>query len=91
MVRNYRLFFEDSSILIVTFESDAVSQERKEVSHMATAQSQKFQKVECGPECGFMVKSSDEQELVRIVKEHAEKHHHMKVSDQEIKKMIKPA
>ncbi len=47
-----------------------------------------LKKVECDPACGFMVRSHDEQEIYRIVKEHAFKSHNMKVSDKELKEKI---
>jgi predicted small metal-binding protein len=45
--------------------------------------------VSCGPECGFMVKSRNEKELISIVKTHAKSMHHKKVSDKDVKGMIK--
>ncbi len=47
-----------------------------------------LKKVECDPTCGFMVRSHDEQEIYRIVKDHAFKSHKMKVTDKELKEKI---
>jgi len=50
-----------------------------------------LKKIECEPQCGFLVRSHDEKELVRIAKEHAEKAHKMTVSEKDIKEMMKAA
>jgi predicted small metal-binding protein len=48
--------------------------------------------ISCDPICGFMVRSHDENELVEMIKAHAaKKHPGMKMTDEEIKAMIKPA
>jgi predicted small metal-binding protein len=48
--------------------------------------------ISCDPTCGFMVRSHDENELVEMIKAHGKKMHpDMKMSDEEIRAMIKPA
>jgi predicted small metal-binding protein len=50
-----------------------------------------LKKIECDTECGFMVRSHDEKELVEVVMQHAKKIHNMAVSEKDIKAKIKPA
>jgi predicted small metal-binding protein len=45
--------------------------------------------ISCGADCGFMVKSRNEKELISIVKKHLEKMHDKKLSSKEVKQMIK--
>ncbi|HVO65247.1 MAG TPA: DUF1059 domain-containing protein [Syntrophales bacterium] len=52
---------------------------------------QQMKKIECPAPCNFSVKSHDEKELVEIAVQHAKKSHNMTISEQEVKKMIKPA
>jgi predicted small metal-binding protein len=62
--------------------------ERKEVIKMA----ENLKSISCDPICGFMVRSHDENELVEMIKAHGKnKHPDMKLTDEEIKAMIKPA
>jgi predicted small metal-binding protein len=52
----------------------------------------KLKTITCDPMCGFMVRSHNEDELVEMAKAHAKKMHpDMKMSENEIKAMIKPA
>jgi predicted small metal-binding protein len=48
-----------------------------------------MKKLECS--CDFMVRSHDEEEIVRVAKEHAEKYHKMSLSDEQAKALIEPA
>lgn len=51
-----------------------------------------LRKIECGPTCGFMVRSHDEKELVTIAWEHAKKFHQDKpFTENDIKAMVKDA
>ena len=44
----------------------------------------------CDDKCGFMMRSRDEKELMKGVKDHMKKHHaDMKMSDKQIKDMMK--
>jgi len=52
---------------------------------------QKLMQVSCDPKCGFMIKSHDEQEIVKFTKDHAKKSHKMDVSEKDIKGMMKAA
>jgi len=51
-----------------------------------------LKKIECGPTCGFMVRSHDEEELVQIALEHGKKFHKdMTITEKDVRDMIKPA
>ena len=50
-----------------------------------------LKQIECEPKCGFLVRSHDEKELVRIGIEHAKKAHDMDVTEKEAKEMMKAA
>ncbi len=52
---------------------------------------EKMKKIECPSPCNFSVKSHDEKEIVEIAMQHAKKSHNMSITEQEVKKMIKPA
>lgn len=52
---------------------------------------QELKKIECDPKCGFMVRSHDEKELLKIAIEHAKKSHNMEVTEKEMKNMMKAA
>ena len=52
---------------------------------------EQMKKIECPAQCNFSVKSHDEKELVAIAIQHAKKSHNMTISEQEVKKMVKPA
>lgn len=54
---------------------------------MATA----LKQIECDPKCGFMIRSHDEKEIIEVAKEHAKKSHKMKVTEKEIRAMMKNA
>lgn len=45
--------------------------------------------VSCAPECGFMCRTHDEKELIRIVKAHAKEAHGKELTDAQIKEMAK--
>ncbi len=49
-----------------------------------------LKKIECDPECGFMIRSHDERELVDITKLHVKNQHRKDVSDDSLKNMISP-
>ena len=51
-----------------------------------------LKKLECDPVCGFMIRSHDENEVIRIALEHAKKFHkEMKITEKDVKGMIKTA
>jgi predicted small metal-binding protein len=50
-----------------------------------------LKKRECDTECGFMVRSHDEKELVEVASQHVKKIHNMAVSEKDLKAKIKPA
>lgn len=45
--------------------------------------------VECDPQCGFMVQSHNEEEIMDIAKKHAKMMHNMDATDEQMKEMIK--
>ena len=51
----------------------------------------KLMKVECDPECGFMVRDHDEKELIEMVKRHSKKFHDKEMTDKEIRADIEEA
>ena len=48
-----------------------------------------LKQVSCDPECGFMLRSHDEKELIGMVKEHATNAHKMNMSDNDVKARMK--
>ena len=54
-------------------------------------QTKEMKKIECPAPCSFTVKSHDEKEIIELVMQHAEKKHNMKISEKELKGMIRPA
>ena len=56
-----------------------------------TTMAEKMKKLECPSPCNFAVKSHDEKEIVEMAIQHAKKSHNMTITEQEAKKMIKPA
>lgn len=50
-----------------------------------------MKKIECPAPCSFTVKSHDENEIVELAMKHAQNKHNMKISENELKGMIKPA
>jgi len=52
----------------------------------------KLMQVTCAPECGFRIRSHDNKEIMQMTREHVEHMHpDMKVSDSDIKAMMKAA
>jgi predicted small metal-binding protein len=45
--------------------------------------------ITCSPDCGFMLRSHDKDEVRRLAKEHVKKMHNMDVSDADLEKDIK--
>ena len=49
-----------------------------------------LKKLQCDPVCGFMARSHDEKELIKIGLEHAKKFHkNIKLTEKDLKAMIK--
>lgn len=51
----------------------------------------KMYQITCTPECGFMLRSHDRDEVKRLAKEHVKTMHKMEASDAELEKNIKVA
>ncbi len=45
--------------------------------------------IDCDPECGFMVKSHDKAEAMKMAQDHVKNIHGKEVSDEETEKMVK--
>jgi predicted small metal-binding protein len=52
---------------------------------------EQMKKIECPAPCNFSVKSRDEKEIVEMTMQHAKKSHNMTITEEDVKKMIKPA
>lgn len=52
---------------------------------------QELKQVKCDDQCGFMVRSHDEKELMDIVRTHARNAHKMTMSDNDLRAKIEPA
>jgi predicted small metal-binding protein len=50
---------------------------------------EKMKSITCDPECGFMVRSHDENEVMDVAKKHAKDMHEMDASEEELKGMMK--
>lgn len=51
---------------------------------------EKLNEISCAPECGFLVRSHDKEEVVSLAKQHVEqKHPGMKVTREKLKEMAK--
>lgn len=50
---------------------------------------QKLMRISCDPVCGFMIQSHNEKEVVDFGKSHVKNVHKMKVSDSDVKAMMK--
>ena len=57
----------------------------KEMSNMKP----KLKQIDCSPECGFLIRSHDEDEVTKMAKEHVKNVHGMKVSEMEMEEKIK--
>lgn len=77
----------------VLFGQDAAKKEVKkaEMKMEATKSVEKMglKSVSCPPECGFMVRSHDEKEIISMTRAHAVLAHKMKLSEKEIRGMMK--
>lgn len=47
--------------------------------------------IQCDPDCGFVIKSHNKEEVKEAAKKHAKNIHNKEVSDEEVELMIKPA
>ena len=65
------------------------SEMTKEAGKADMAATGPLMSVTCDPACGFMMKSHDEKELTEAVKKHAKNHHNKKMSDKDVKAMMK--
>jgi predicted small metal-binding protein len=50
-----------------------------------------LKKVECDPQCGFLVRSHDEKEIVDVAIQHAKKAHNKVITDKDARTMMKDA
>jgi len=84
-------------VLMLTFSSIALTQDKqKESNNEGKVEMTKGDKemgpvksISCGAECGFMVKSRNEKELINFAKKHVKEIHDKKLTNKEVKEMIK--
>ena len=83
-------------LLAAVFTAPAYSQEggkmdgKKEQKMASKGEMGAMKSFSCDDKCGFMVKSHDGKEVMSSAKSHVMKHHaEMKMSDKQIKEMIK--
>jgi len=50
-----------------------------------------LKKIECDPECGFMMRTHDEAELIKATKEHVKKFHGKEMTEEEVRADIEEA
>jgi len=85
-------------VLAVLFSSMAFAQEMKQEMRKDETKKEAMHKEmgemkvgSCSPECGFMVRSHNESEVMEMLKTHAKKQHNMDLSDADAKAKIKSA
>lgn len=74
-------------VLAVSFSSVAFAQDatKKEMKKdMKVEEKKELKSYSCDPQCGFMVRSHDDKEIVDVVKMHAKKQHNMDVTDKDV-------
>jgi predicted small metal-binding protein len=49
-----------------------------------------MKKIDCDPNCGFMVRSSDEKELIEVIIQHFKRTHNIALSERDAKAKIEP-
>lgn len=54
-------------------------------------QSQGLRQAGCGPECGFLVRSTDEREILRTTAAHLKEFHQMDLTDEQLRGSIQSA
>jgi predicted small metal-binding protein len=74
-----------------TFSQDAMKKDAMKKDAMMKEAKPALKSVSCDPDCGFMVRSHDENEIISLVKEHAKKQHNKDVTDKDVMAMMKPA
>lgn len=47
-----------------------------------------LKKIQCTPDCGFMVQSHDGEEVMKMAKDHAEEKHNKMATDEELRAMM---
>lgn len=72
-----------------SFAQDAAKKEMKKEMKSEMHKGTMVMSVSCDPDCGFMVRSHDEKELISMVKDHAKKHHNKEVTDKDVMGMMK--
>lgn len=85
------LAFVTPSIAQSAKKADEKKMEKKEMKEMTKGMNENasLKEVKCDPACGFSVTSRDEKEIVADVKLHAKTHHHMDLTDAQVKEKIK--
>ena len=73
----------------ISFAQDKQTKEEKVELTKSDKEIGPVKSISCGPDCGFMVKSRSEKELISFTKKHVKEMHHKKLTDDEVKEMIK--
>ncbi len=47
-----------------------------------------LKQIDCGPECGFLIRSHDEKEILDMTRKHVKQFHGMDMSEADVKKDI---
>jgi predicted small metal-binding protein len=50
-----------------------------------------LKQISCDPECGFLIRSHDEKEILGTAKTHVKNVHHMKVTDADLRERMTAA
>lgn len=74
--------------IFVAFSSPAFAQDAA-TSDMKKDEKHSLKSVSCAPDCGFKIRSHDEQELTSIVLDHVKKYHGKDATAADVRKMMK--
>jgi predicted small metal-binding protein len=84
-------------ILVLALSVVGVAQEMKKEmkkdnkSDMMKEKGMMMKEFVCKPECGFMVRSHDESEIMSMAKMHGKQQHNMDMTDEQVKEMMHDA
>ena len=76
-------------VLVLAMSVVGFAQETK--NEMKKDKGMKMMEIACKPECGFMVRSHDENEVMSMGKIHAKQQHNMDLTDDQAKGMVHEA
>ena len=77
----------------LTFAQESTQKEMKKDEKMEMTKAEKtmgsLKSISCDPGCGFMIQSRDEKEVLSVTRNHAQKVHHMDVTEKKAREMMK--